>query len=283
MLTRSCRSVLYVPADRPRVLDKARDLPADALIFDLEDAVAPSEKARARDTLIAELARGGFGDKLRLVRINALGTPWGHDDAAVLAGAACDAVLLPKVETPGDLEALAGLLPSLPVWAMLETPGGILNAAAICAHPRLQGVVMGTNDLAFELGARHVAGRAPLLTALQTGLLAARAHNRIAIDGVYNALRDADGLAAECAQGRDMGFDGKSLIHPAQIEAANSAFAPSDAEIATARRQIAAFTEAQRAGQGIAVVDGRIVETLHIATARATLAKAEAIRLMEAS
>lgn len=287
MFTRPCRSVLYVPSDRPRVLDKARGLPADALIFDLEDAVAPTEKARARDTLVEELARGGFGDKLRLVRINALSTPWGHDDAAFVAKADCDAVLLPKVETPDDLNALAALLPdlphALPLWAMLETPAGLLNAAAICAHPRLQGVVMGTNDLAHDLGARHVAGRAPMQAALQMALMAARAQGRIAVDGVFNALRDAEGLAAECAQGRDMGFDGKSLIHPAQIDAANAAFAPSEAEIETARRQIAAFAEAERAGQGIAVVDGRIVENLHIATARATLAKAKVIRLTEAS
>ena len=281
-MARPYRSALYIPASRPRAIDKARSLPCDAILLDLEDAVAPEEKAAARATLAAALAGGGFGARARIVRINAPGTPWGADDLAAVAGMDCDGVLVPKVGAPADLDPVAAAV-SRPLWAMVETPAGVLNAAAICAHPRLAGIVVGTNDLAKDLGARHVPGRGPLLFALGAAVMAARAAGITAIDGVCNAFRDLTALAAECEQGRDMGFDGKSLIHPDQIATANAAFGPAPEEIALARRQIDAFEAAQAAGQGVAVVDGRIVENLHIVTARATLARAAAIAAMEAT
>lgn len=280
MQDRPHRSALYIPGSKDRALDKARGLPVDVILFDLEDAVAPDAKIAARDTLYAALASGGYGPRLKIVRINALDTPWGVEDAAAVAAMDCDGVLLPKVNGPGDVDALAGLVPDLPIWAMMETPQGVLNAAAIAAHPRIAGFVMGTNDLAKDLGAR---GRAALMMALQHCLLAAKAARIIALDGVYNAFKDEDGLRAECAEGRDMGFDGKTLIHPAQVAIANAAFGPSEDDIALARRQIAAFEAAEAEGQGVAVVDGKIVENLHIETARATLAKAEAIAALESA
>jgi (3S)-malyl-CoA thioesterase len=277
MHARPLRSVLYIPGARARALDKARGLHADAIIFDLEDAVAPAEKQAARDTLRAELGKGGYGNRARIVRVNGADTPWGADDLAALAGLEIEAVLLPKVSAPADLDTLAGRLPEVPLWAMIETPAGVLNAAGIAAHPRLEGLVLGTNDLAKELGCRPGAHRAPLQYALQATLMAARAAGVPCIDGVYNAFRDVDGLRAECVQGRDMGFDGKTLIHPAQLDIANETFAPSEAEIDLARRQIAAFEAAEAEGQGVAVLDGAIVENLHVAAARALLAKAKAI------
>ncbi|QEW18813.1 (3S)-malyl-CoA thioesterase [Marinibacterium anthonyi] len=280
---RPYRSVLYIPASKERALDKARGLAADAIIFDLEDAVAPAEKVNARGILTAQLAQGGYGARVRLVRINGFDTEWGRADAEAAAGMDCDAVLLPKVESPEQLDALAGITGDLPIWAMMETPLGMLNAATIAAHPRLQGMVMGTNDLAKELKARFRPDREPMLAALGLCLLAARAHGLIIVDGVYNAFKDDEGLLAECVHGRDMGFDGKSLIHPAQLDVTNRAFAPSEEEIDLARRQIAAFEEIEALGQGVAVVDGKIVENLHVATARETLAKAEAIAAMHGS
>ena len=186
-------------------------------------------------------------------------------------------MLVPKVNGPADLDAVAAVVPGTPLWAMLETAAGVLNAAAIAAHPRLGGLVMGTNDLARELGCRDRADRMPLLPALGMCLLAARARGRVILDGVYNAFRDTDGLRAECAQGRDMGFDGKTLIHPAQIDIANAVFAPTEDEIALSRRRIEAFDAALADGRGVAVLDGRIVENLHVETARATLDRAAAI------
>jgi len=280
--SRPFRSALYIPGSKPRALEKARSLPVDAIIFDLEDAVTVDEKDNARETLRAALAEGGYGNRLRIVRINALDTPWGEADARAARAMQADAVLLPKVDGPEHVEALARITADLPIWAMMETPRGVLNAAAIAAHPRLQGMVMGTNDLAKEMQARFRADREPLMTGLRLCLLAARAERRIILDGVYNAFKDDAGLAAECAQGRDMGFDGKTLIHPAQIAVTNAAFAPSEDEITLARRQIAAFEETAAAGQGVAVVDGRIVENLHVATARELLAKAEAIEAFQA-
>ena len=280
--TRPCRSVLYIPGSKERALEKARSLAADAIIFDLEDAVTPEEKVNARATLKAELEKGGFGNRLRIVRINGFDTEWGRDDAEAVAGMSADAVLLPKVGGTADLDALAEITGDLPIWAMMETPRGMLNAAAIAAHPMLQGMVMGTNDLAKELQTRFRADREPMLTALGLCLLAAKAEGRVIVDGVYNAYLDEEGLKAECDQGRDMGFDGKTLIHPAQIAVANAAYAPSEAEVDLARRQIAAYEETRASGQGVAVVDGRIVENLHVATAREVLAKAEAIEAMQA-
>jgi len=275
---RPFRSVLYIPASNKRALEKARGLAVDAIIFDLEDAVAVEEKAAARGALAAALAQD-YGARAKIVRINALDTEWGLADIAATKGA--DAVLLPKVNSAADVEALAALVGDLPIWAMMETPLGTLNTAEIAAHPQLSGMVMGTNDLAKDLNCRFRADREPLLTSLQMCLLAARSHGVVAIDGVYNAFKDEDGLRAECEQGRDMGFDGKTLIHPAQLAAANAAFAPSTDEVDLARRQIEAFEKAAAEGQGVAVVDGRIVENLHIVTARQTLAKADMIAKLE--
>ncbi|WP_208348545.1 HpcH/HpaI aldolase/citrate lyase family protein [Pseudaestuariivita rosea] len=281
MTARPYRSVLYIPASKERALEKAKTLPVDAIIFDLEDAVAVDEKENARALLTDTLKTTDYGPRARIARINGLDTEWGQADAAAVGDA--DAVLLPKVNSAADVQALADLLPAgKPIWAMMETPLGVLNAAEIAAHPQLQGFVLGTNDLAKDLNTRFRPDREPLLTSLQLCLLAARAYGVVAIDGVYNAFKDADGLRAECDQGRDMGFDGKTLIHPAQVDIANAAFAPTAAEIDLAERQIAAFEEAEAAGQGVAVVDGKIVENLHIVTARATLAKAEAIAALEA-
>lgn len=279
---RPTRSVLYIPGSKERALEKATGLACDAIIFDLEDAVAVEEKVNARAILIKALTEADFGARMRIVRINGLDSDWGREDALAMAaalkdGVKIDAVLIPKVSTKSDLDAVANLIPTVPLWAMMETALGMLNAADIAAHPRLEGMVMGTNDLAKELQSRFRPDRLALQTGLGLCLLAAKAFGKIIVDGVYNAFKDDAGLKAECDQGRDMGFDGKTLIHPAQLEIANAAFAPSEAEIDLARRQIAAFDEAQAAGQGVAVVDGKIVENLHIVTARQVLAKAEAI------
>ena len=278
-MARPYRSVLYIPAANARAMEKARGLAADAIIFDLEDAVAPDAKAAARDALARALTQD-YGPRARIVRINALSTEWGADDASACAGLDIDAVLIPKVDGPDDLDRVAALIPDTPLWAMMETPLGMLNAAAIAAHPRLAGMVMGTNDLAKDLGSRFRADRLPMMAGLGLCLLAAKAHGVVIVDGVFNAFKDDDGLRAECEQGRDMGFDGKTLIHPAQLEIANAAFAPTEAEVALARRQIEAFDAATAQGQGVAVVDGRIVENLHVATARQTLDRAQAIAAM---
>ena len=278
-MARPYRSVLYIPAANARAMEKARGLAADAIIFDLEDAVAPDAKAAARDALAQALTQD-YGPRARIVRINALSTEWGADDASACAGLDIDAVLIPKVDGPDDLDRVAVLIPDTPLWAMMETPLGVLNAAAIAAHPRLAGMVMGTNDLAKDLGSRFRADRLPMMAGLGLCLLAAKAHGVVIVDGVFNAFKDDDGLRAECEQGRDMGFDGKTLIHPAQLEIANAAFAPTEAEVALARRQIEAFDAATAQGQGVAVVDGRIVENLHVATARQTLDRAQAIAAM---
>lgn len=280
--SRPYRSVLYIPGSKPRALDKARGLPVDAIIFDLEDAVSADEKDNARDTLKEALAQGGYGQRIKIVRINGLDTPWGHDDARAVRDMDADVVLLPKVGSAADIDALAAITGDLPIWAMMETPRGMLNAAEIAAHPVLTGMVMGTNDLAKELQTRFRADRLPMMAGLGLCLLAAKAEGLVIVDGVYNAFKDDEGLAAECAQGRDMGFDGKTLIHPAQVDIANAAFAPSEDEIDLARRQIAAFEEVEASGQGVAVVDGKIVENLHVATARETLAKAAAIEALQA-
>lgn len=284
-MSRPCRSVLYIPAARERALEKAQALPADAIIFDLEDAVAPAEKPAAREVLARALRDMDFGARLRIVRINGFDTEWGREDAAAMAaviaaGTKVDAVLVPKVNRAADLEAVAALVPGVDLWAMMETAAGMLNAAEIAGHPRLKGMVMGTNDLAKELGSRFRPDRLPMQAGLGLCLLAAKAYGLTIVDGVYNAFKDEEGLRAECEQGRDMGFDGKTLIHPAQLEVANAAFAPSQAEIDLARRQIAAFDEVLAQGGGVAVVDGRIVENLHVATAKAILSRAEAIAAM---
>jgi (3S)-malyl-CoA thioesterase len=274
---RPYRSVLYIPGANARALEKARDLPVDAIIFDLEDAVAPEEKARAR-ALVAETLRStDFGPRARIVRVNALATEWGRDDCLTFADVPCEALLIPKVSRPEDVEAVATLVPDLPLWAMMETAVVAWHAANIAAHPRIAGFVVGTNDLAKDIGARYRADREPLLTAISMCLLGGKAYGRIVIDGVYNAYKDDDGLRVECNQGRDMGFDGKTLIHPAQIAITNEVFAPSAAELDLARRHIAAYQDAEKAGKGVAVVDGKIVEKLHMLAAQRIIARAEAI------
>jgi (3S)-malyl-CoA thioesterase len=261
-------------------MEKARDLAADAIIFDLEDAVSPEEKPKARALLAEVLRRDDFGARARIVRVNGLDTPWGADDLAAFADhPGVDAVLVPKVNSAADLDAVAARVKA-PLWAMMETAKGCLNAAAIAAHGRLQGIVMGTNDLAKELGSRFRADRLPLMAGLGAAVLAAKAEGKVIVDGVFNAFKDEAGLRAECEQGRDMGFDGKTLIHPAQLEIANEVFAPSPEDLELARRQIAAFAEARERGEGVAVVDGKIVENLHIVTAEALLTKAAQIAAM---
>ncbi len=281
MSNRPFRSVLYIPASKERALEKVKTLSVDAIIFDLEDAVAADEKVNARAVLAHALSEGGFGKRFKIVRINALDTEWGLDDAKAVAQMDADAVLLPKVGSSSDVETLAQIIPETQIWAMIESPAGVLHAAEIAAHPRMGGFVLGTNDLAKDLNTRHTADRAALVTSLQIALLAARGEGIVAIDGVFNAFKDEDGLRVECEQGRDFGFDGKTLIHPAQVAVTNEVFAPSEAEIDLAQRQIAAFDAAEAAGEGVAVVDGKIVENLHIVTARSTLAKAEMIQELD--
>jgi (3S)-malyl-CoA thioesterase len=279
---RPLRSVLYIPASKARALEKAAGLATDAIIFDLEDAVAPAEKASARAALDGFLRETDYGPRLRLVRINGFDTVWGRADAAVFAShPGVDGILVPKVNRAAGLDAVAQVAPDKPLWAMMETPLALLHAAEIAAHPALRGLVMGTNDLAKDLGARSRADRLAMITSLGLCVLAARAYGRAAIDGVFNAFHDEEGLEAECLQGRDLGFDGKTLIHPAQLEVANRVFAPSHGELDLARRQIEAFAAVEAKGQGVAVLDGKIVENLHIVTARALIDKARAIAAMQ--
>lgn len=278
------RSILYLPGSNPRALEKALKLPADGVILDLEDAVAPSEKGVARDQVAAAVRAGGFGAREVIVRVNGLDTKWGAQDLVAAAGAGPDAILIPKVETPGLIADIAGRIAGAgapartQLWAMMETPLGILNAAQIAgAHKRLTCLVLGTNDLVNDLHAQHTTLRLPVLTALSTCLLAGRAHGLAVIDGVYSAFRDDEGLRAACVQGRELGFDGKTLIHPSQIPIANEIFAPSEGDLALARRYVKAFADAEEAGQGVAVVDGRIVEGLHVENAKRLIALADAI------
>ncbi len=279
---RPWRSVLYLPGSKQRALEKARDLSVDAIIFDLEDAVATGEKAQARETLAAALRTGGYGDRAVIVRINGFDTRWGADDLDAVADSCPDAILLPKVGAASDVQRLAERLSLLPgaentlIWAMMETTRGIFNAVEIAQAPRMQGFVIGTNDLAAEIGCDTGGDRMPMMMALQTCVAAARMGGIACVDGVFNAFKDEEGLRAECAQGRALGMDGKTLIHPAQVAICNEIFTPGDDEVDLARRQIAAWESAQEQGQGVAVVDGRIVENLHVATARKTLAKAGA-------
>ncbi|MGB3432272.1 HpcH/HpaI aldolase/citrate lyase family protein [Achromobacter sp.] len=280
---RPFRSVLYMPGANPRALARARELDADALILDLEDAVAVSAKDEARGLVERALRQGGFGRRSVVVRINGLDTPWGRADVRALAPLRPAALLLPKVERPEQLAEVSELAgqcgaPDLPLWAMVETPRAILNLAAIAgAGLPLRALVAGTSDLVKDLHARHTLARTEVLTALSLTVLAARAHGLLALDGVHLELDDAAGLQAACRQGRDLGFDGKTLIHPRQIEAANAAFGMSDAEVERAQAVIAAWREAQARGSGVAVVDGKLVEALHVDEARRVLALARAI------
>ena len=284
------RSVLYMPGSRPRALEKARTLAADALILDLEDAVAPAEKPRARDLVGEAVEAGGYGARRLIVRINALDTEWGLEDLERTCAAGPDAILLPKVEKPAHILRLADLMEAngapvrTRIWAMMETPRAMLNAPSVAgAHPRLEGFVMGTNDLVKDLGAAHTPDRTPLLASLGLCLLAARAEGLICVDGVYNAFQDQDGLRAACVQGRDMGFDGKTLIHPGQIDAANAAYTPPADEIARARKIMGVFDLPENANKGVVQLDGQMVERLHVEMAKRTIAIADAIAALKAS
>jgi citrate lyase subunit beta / citryl-CoA lyase len=284
------RSVLFLPASNPRAVEKARVLPADGLIFDLEDAVAPAAKDEARAGLAAALTAGGFAPRELVVRVNPLESAWGHADLAAAATLPIDAVLLPKVENAErvrlstDLLDTHGAPPNLALWCMIETPLGVLAAAEIAAaSPRIAVLVLGTSDLTKDLHARDMPGRLPLVTAFGLVLLAARAYRRGILDGVHLDLADADGFAAACRQGRDLGFDGKILIHPSQITPANAAFSPAPEEVARARRLVAAYTEATAAGTGAVRFEGRLIEALHVEEARRILAQAAAIAAREAA
>ena len=282
------RSALYMPGSNARAIEKAKTLAADVVIFDLEDAVAPDLKAQAREQVCAAVQAGGYGRRELVIRINALDTPWGEADLAAAVAAAPDAILVPKVSSDETLAAVGlrlrrlGAAERTRIWAMIETPLAILQAESIAsaAHDvdtRLSCFVMGTNDLAKDTRARLMPGRAAMLPWLMTALAAARAHGIDILDGVYNTLSDADGLRAECEQGRDCGFDGKTLIHPDQIAVANEIFAPTPDEIENARAVVAAFERPENAGKGAISLNGRMVERLHVVMAKRVLALAEAI------
>lgn len=283
---RPLRSLLYMPASNRRAIDKARALDCDAVALDLEDAVAPEMKEEARAILIEELATGGFGHRRMVGRINALATPWGHDDLTALAAAPLDALLAPKVDDAQDVAALsqamdqAGYGANVALWVMIETPRAILaleRIAACAATTRLAGFVLGLNDLAKETGMAQAPGRAVFVPVLSQAVMAARANGLVLLDGVCNAIDDPARLEAECAQARDFGMDGKTLIHPSQIDTANAVFAPSEEELAEARAIVAAFDAPENAGKGALRVNGKMAELLHRDIARKLIAKAEAI------
>ena len=277
------RSVLYMPAANDRALEKAQTIPADAIIFDLEDAVAPDAKPDARAKAVAAVQSGLYGGRELTIRCNGLDTEWGVADLAAAGAAGPSAVVIPKVDTVDAVDAVAvqldaaGAPPSVRIWPMIETPTAMFNVRAIAAHPRVAVLVMGTNDLAKELRSPIVPGRHPLVPHLATALLAAREAGKVILDGVYNDVKNADGFEAECRQGMEMGFDGKTLIHPSQVEPANNVWAPSADEVDYAERVIAAFDEAVADGRGVVTVDGRMIENLHVANARRVLAVADAI------
>jgi citrate lyase subunit beta/citryl-CoA lyase len=282
------RSVLYMPGSNARALEKAREIAADALILDLEDAVAPDAKEMARAQVCAAVKAGGYGRRELVIRTNGLDTPWFAADLAAAAEARPDAILIPKVSSPETLQQVGTLLdglwaaPEIRIWAMIETPLAILDAERIARavqdrRTRLACFVMGTNDLAKETRARFVPGRAPMLPWLTTAILAARAYGIDIVDGVYNDLKDEAGFTAECEQGRDLGFDGKTLIHPGQVATANAVFAPDDAELSRARAIIAAFGQPENADKGAIQLDGRMVERLHAEMAKRVVALGEAI------
>lgn len=271
-LTRPRRSALYMPASNARAVAKARTLDCDVVILDLEDAVAPEAKAAARDAAVAAMREGGFGRRELVVRVNALGGEWGAPDFAALAEVKPDAILVPKVDDAATAAACVAKAENVPVWAMIETPGALLRLDAIAATPGLAALVMGTNDIAKDTRIRPGAERLPFLGFLAATVAAARAHGLIALDGVYNAIDDAAGFARECEQGVDFGFDGKTLIHPAQIEACNAAFSPHADEVAWAQEVVAAFAAPEAAGKGVIRVQGRMVEGLHLRQAERLLA-----------
>ena len=277
------RSVLYMPAANERALEKAKSLPADAIIFDLEDAVAPDAKDTARPNAVAAASSGEYGNRELTIRCNGLDTPWGEADLAAAARSGASAVVIPKVASVATVDLVskildaAGAPESLTVWAMIETPTAIFDVRHIAAHPRVSVLVMGTNDLARELRAALVPGRHPLVPHLAVALAAAREAGTVILDGVYNDVKDLGGFRDECVQGAEMGFDGKTLIHPGQVEIANEVWAPTADEVIHARRVIEAFEQGLRDGRGVITVDGRMIENLHVANAQRTLAVANAI------
>lgn len=282
------RSVLYMPGANTRALEKARTLPADALIFDLEDAVAPDAKEAARSNVVLAAESRAYGKREIAIRCNGLNTPWGEADIAAIAGSGADALVVPKVESAAQVTHVVSLLDTagapqgMQVWAMMETPKGILRAEEIAgAHPRLSLFIMGTNDLVKDMRARHTPMRLPMITAMGIAMLAARAHGLTILDGVYNDIQDAEGFRAVCQQGLEMGFDGKTLIHPTQVEPCNEVFAPSEADLVMAGRIVEAFKKAQAEGKGVVTVDGRLIENLHVEQAERALALAAAIRELQ--
>ncbi|MBM3560928.1 MAG: CoA ester lyase [Alphaproteobacteria bacterium] len=281
---RPLRSVLYIPAANARALEKAKTLPADALIFDLEDAVAPDAKAAAREQACGAAKAGGYGKREIVIRANGLDTPWGQADIAAAAQSGADAILIPKVESAAQVNAAesamarAGAPAGMPLWCMMETPLGILRAEEVAkSSPRMTVLVAGTSDLTKDLRARHMPDRMPMQASLGLLLLAGRAYGKTVLDGVHLDLDDEAGFVAQCEQGLSLGFDGKTLIHPKQVEPCNAVFAPKPEEVVLARRIIEVFAEAERAGKGVVLVDGKLIENLHVANARRTLAIAEAI------
>ena len=284
--TRPLRTVLYMPGSNARALEKARTLPCDGVILDLEDAVAPDAKAEARDLIKQALEAGGYGHRIMILRVNAAGTPWFEEDMALAASVPADAVLIPKVNTADDVAAARVKLPNAALWAMMETPLAILNAQEIAAYGQetrigLSGFVMGTNDLSKDTGARLTLGREPMLAWLSTCVAAARAYGLRILDGVFNDIENADGFLAECAQGRDLGMDGKTVIHPKQLGPCNEVFAPSDDEVAAARAIMAAFALPENAGKGALRLEGKMVERLHADMAAKTVAIADTIAAQE--
>ena len=277
------RSVLYMPAANERALEKAKTLPADAIIFDLEDAVAPDAKEAARANAVAAASSPDYGRRELTIRCNGLDTRWGAEDLAAAANSGASAVVIPKVASVSTLDMVSSLLDAagaparMKIWAMIETPTAILDVRAIVAHPRVAVLVMGTNDLARELRAALIPGRHPLLAHLATALLATREAAKVILDGVYNDIKDLDGFRDECVQGAEMGFDGKTLIHPGQVEIANEVWAPTVDEVAHARRVIDAFEKGLSEGRGVVTVDGRMIENLHVDNARRAIAVADAI------
>ena len=281
--SRPRRSVLYMPGANTRALEKAKSLPADSLILDLEDAVAPDAKAQARENIRTALATG-FGHREAVVRINGLNTQWGLDDLKAFADTKADAILLPKVESASQIQRVASLLKqfnpanTMKIWAMIETPLAIFHLPEIASsHPMLEALVLGTSDLVKDLHARHTPSRVETQTALSLSVLAARAHQLCVLDGVHLTLEDEEGLKQSCVQGRDMGFDGKTLIHPSQIAFANEIFGPSSEEIEEAKQRINAYDAAISSGAGIVLLNGKLVEELHIQDAKRILALADAI------
>ena len=293
IMIRPRRSVLFMPGSNARALEKARNLPADGIILDLEDSVAPDAKLLARNQIAETVAAKGFGKREIIIRANNLESPWWQDDMAMAAKAAPDGILVPKVSSPDDIQTIAAKLaslkadPAIRVWAMIETPIGVLRAQEIAAQARdaktrLAGFIMGPNDIARETRMRMLPGRAAMLPLFTHCILAARAYGLEILDGPYNDINDIAGFSKECAQGRDMGFDGKTLIHPGQIDAANAAYTPQPDEVARARKIASAFDAPENANKGVVQLDGQMVERLHAEIARRTIAIADGVAAMKA-